>query len=292
MSRKGWILFFLCGFVWGIPYLLIRVAVKEVDPTVVVFIRVLIGALIFIPITWRSGALSASKKYWKWILFYAFGEMIGPFWLITTAERHVTSGLAGLLIATTPIWSAIQASIQGDKSVWHHRRLLGMIIGFFGIFLVVGLESLKGKQSVVAIGMLILAAMGYSVAMMTISRKAADADGKAINGVAMAVTALVYLPFAIHFAPDQMPSGKAIAALVTLGLVPTAFAFFIFFILIAEIGAARGALVTYLNTAFAVVLGVAILKEPLTLGIILGLPLVLVGSYFASHKSRAEESQI
>ena len=288
MSRKGWALFFLSGFVWGIPYLLIRVAVKEVDATIVVFTRVLIGAAIFLPITWRSGALKASMKYWKWILFYAFGEMVGPFWLITTAEKHVTSGLAGLLIATTPIWSAIQASIQGDKSVWHHRRLLGMIIGFFGIFLVVGIESLQGKQSVLAIGMLILAAMGYSVAMMTIARKAGDADGKAINGVAMAITAIIYLPFAIHFAPTHAPSGKAIAALITLGLVPTAFAFFIFFILIKEIGAARGALVTYLNTAFAVVLGVLVLGEPLTLGIILGLPLVLVGSYFASHKATAE----
>ncbi|MEN9736731.1 MAG: hypothetical protein RL129_1442, partial [Actinomycetota bacterium] len=220
------------------------------------------------------------------------GEMVGPFWLITTAEKHVTSGLAGLLIATTPIWSAIQASFHGDKSVWHKRRLLGMIIGFFGIFLVVGLESLKGKQSALAIGMLILAAMGYSVAMMTIARKAGDADGKAINGAAMALTAIIYLPFAIHFAPSQMPSGKAIAALLTLGLVPTAFAFFIFFILIKEIGAARGALVTYLNTAFAVVLGVIILGEPLTLGIVLGLPLVLLGSYFASKKKQEERYSI
>jgi drug/metabolite transporter (DMT)-like permease len=284
MSRKGWILFFLSGFVWGIPYLLIRVAVEEVDATMVVFTRVLIGALIFIPVTWRSGTLKAAMKYWRWILFYAVGEMIGPFWLITTAEKHVTSGLAGLLIATTPIWSAIQASIQGDKSVWHKRRLLGMIIGFIGIFLVVGIESLKGKQSALAIAMLILAAMGYSIAMMTITRKAGDADGKAINGVAMAITAIVYLPFAIHFAPAQMPSAKAISALLTLGLIPTALAFFIFFILIKEIGAARGALVTYLNTAFAVVLGVIILGEPLTLGILLGLPLVLIGSYFASHK--------
>ena len=284
MSRKGWTLFFLSGLLWGIPYLLIRVAVKEVDATVVVFIRVLIGALIFIPITWRSGALAASKKYWKWILFYAFGEMVGPFWLISTAEKHVTSGLAGLLIATTPIWSAIQASFQGDKTVWHRRRLLGMIIGFFGIFLVVGIESLKGKQSLLAIIMLILAAMGYSIAMMTISRKAGDADGKAINGIAMAITAIIYLPFAIHYAPTHMPSTKVLAALITLGLIPTALAFFVFFILIAEIGAARGALVTYLNTAFAVLLGVIILGEPLTLGIILGLPLVLIGSYFASHK--------
>ena len=147
MSKKGWALFFLAGFVWGIPYLLIRVAVKEVDPTIVVFSRTLIGALIFIPITWRSGALKHSLKYWKWIVFYAFGEMVGPFWLITTAEKHVTSGLAGLLIATVPIWSAIQASFWGDKSVWHHRRLFGMVLGFIGIFLVVGIESLKGKQS-------------------------------------------------------------------------------------------------------------------------------------------------
>ena len=243
MSRKGWFLFILSGLVWGIPYLLIRVAVKEVDATIVVFTRVLIGALIFLPITWRSGTLKSARKYWKWILFYAFGEMIGPFWLITTAEKHVASGLAGLLIATVPIWSAIQASIQGDKSVWHHRRLFGMILGFIGISLVVGIESIRGKQSLLAIGALILAAMGYSVAMMTISRKASAVDGKAINGIAMAITAIFYLPFAIHFAPAHMPSTKVILALLTLGLIPTALAFFIFFILIAEIGAARGALV-------------------------------------------------
>ena len=284
MSKKGWFLFFFTGLAWGIPYLLIRVAVKEVDATIVVFIRTAIGALIFIPITWKSGALKASLKYWKWILFYTFGEMVGPFWLITSAEKHVTSGLAGLLIATTPFWSAIQASIQGDKSVWHHRRLLGMIIGFFGIFLVVGIESLKGKQSAVAIGMLILAAMGYSIAMMTISRKASDADGKAINGLAMALTSIIYLPFALAHLPNHAPSTKVTLALLTLGLIPTALAFFLFFILIAEIGAARGALVTYLNTAFAVILGILILGEPVTLGIKLGLPLVLIGSYFASHK--------
>ena len=284
MSRKGWFLFFLSGFVWGIPYLLIRVAVREVDPTVVVFVRTLIGALIFIPITWRSGALKGAKRYWGWILFYAIGEMVGPFWLITSAEKHVTSGLAGLLIATTPIWSAIQASIWGDKSVWHHRRLFGMVVGFIGIFLVVGIESLKGKQSALAIGMLLLASMGYSIAMMTINRKASEVDGKAINGIAMTITALIYLPIAASHLPSQFPSTKVSLALLTLGLVPTAFAFFIFFILVKEIGAARGALVTYLNTAFAVLLGVIILGEPLTLGIILGLPLVLLGSYFASKK--------
>jgi drug/metabolite transporter (DMT)-like permease len=288
MSRKGWSLFLLSGFVWGIPYLLIRVAVREVDPTIVVFSRVAIGALIFVPITLKSGALKRALPYWKWILFYTVGEMIGPFWLISTAEKHVSSGLSGLLIATVPIWSAIQASMHGDKSVWHHRRLFGMILGFFGIFLVVGIESLSGKQSVLAIFMLILAAIGYSIAMMTIARKAPGVDGKAINAIAMTLTALFYLPFAIHFAPSHMPSAKVIASLVTLGLIPTALAFFIFFILIAEIGAARGALVTYLNTSFAVLLGVIVLGEPLTLGIILGLPLVLIGSYFASHKSNSQ----
>ena len=95
---------------------------------------------------------------------------------------------------------------------------------------------------------------------------------------------MIYLPLAIIHMPTEVPSAKVTLALITLGLVPTAFAFFIFFILVAEIGAARGALVTYLNTAFAVVLGVIILGEPLTLGIILGLPLVLIGSYFASKK--------
>ena len=109
-------------------------------------------------------------------------------------------------------------------------------------------------------------------------------DGIAINGFAMLITAIFYLPIALIQAPTQLPSAKVLISVISLGLFPTALAFILFFILLKEIGTARGSLVTYLNTAFAVLLGVILLNEPLTLGIAIGLPLVLIGSYFAGRK--------
>jgi len=284
MSRRNWFLFFFIGFIWGIPYLLIKVAVEELSPPVIVFSRVVIGAAILIPIAMKRGSLLPAIKAWRYVIPYAIGEMIGPWFLITAAEQKMTSGLAGLLVATVPIWTTILASIHGDKTVWHHKRLLGILIGFIGIVLVVGIESFSGRHSIVAIAMILLAAIGYAWAVTMVNSKIPHIEPISINGIAMAFTALVYLPIAIATAPAHLPTLKVSATIITLGLFPTALAFILFFQLLRDIGTARASLVTYLNTAFAVVLGVIILSEPFTLGIALGLPLVLIGSYFASRK--------
>jgi len=286
MSRKGWLLFFAVGLIWGIPYLMLKVAVEELTPSVIVFSRVLIGSAILLPIAIKRGSLKSALLNWKYVLPYAVGEMVLPWILITTAEKKVTSGLAGLLIATVPIWSTILASLRGDKTVWHHKRLLGLLIGFLGIVLVVGIESFSGNQSLLAIAMLLIAAMGYAWAVTMINAKIPHVDGIAINGVAMFFTLLVFLPFTIAQLPKHIPAGRVILSIVGLGTLPTALAFILFFILLKEIGPARGSLVTYLNTAFAVVLGIIFLREPITLGIAIGLPLVLIGSYFASRKTK------
>ena len=285
MSRRNWFLFFFVGFIWGIPYLLIKVAVEDLSPPVIVFARVAIGAAILIPIAVKHGSLMPAIKAWKYVIPYAIGEMIGPWFLITAAEQKMTSGLTGLLVATVPIWTTILASLHGDKTVWHHKRLLGILIGFIGIILVVGIESFSGRQSIVAIAMVLIASIGYSWAVTMITAKVPHIEPISINGVAMVFTAIVYLPFVLLNAPEHMPSAKVLGSVLVLGLFPTAMAFILFFQLIKDIGTARGSLVTYLNTAFAVVLGVIILREPFTLGIALGLPLVLVGSYFASRKT-------
>jgi len=285
MSRRDWFLFFFVGFIWGIPYLLIKVAVEDLSPPVIVFARVAIGAAILIPIAVKHGSLMPAIKAWKYVIPYAIGEMIGPWFLITAAEQKMTSGLTGLLVATVPIWTTILASLHGDKTVWHHKRLLGILVGFVGIILVVGIESFSGRQSIVAIAMVLIASIGYSWAVTMVTTKIPHIEPISINGVAMVFTAIVYLPFAILNAPEQMPSLSVLGSVLTLGLFPTAMAFILFFQLIKDIGTARGSLVTYLNTAFAVILGVIILREPFTLGIALGLPLVLIGSYFASRKT-------
>lgn len=284
MSRRSWLLFLLVGFLWGIPYLLIRVAVRDFSPASVVFARVVIGAAILIPISIHQKTLTSALRGFKYVLLYAIMEMIGPWYLITKAETNLSSGLTGLLVATVPIWSTIFASMAGDKTVWHHKRLLGLLIGFAGVIALVGIESISGNSALWAIGYVLLASVGYGYAINMITQKLPNVSGIAINAVAMALTAIVYTPFAALQWPRQPVPTSSHLAVIALGILCTAFAFVLFFAAMEEIGAARASLVTYLSTAFAVVLGTLILAEPLTLGIAIGLPMVLFGSYLASRK--------
>jgi drug/metabolite transporter (DMT)-like permease len=286
VKRTSWIYFALVSLLWGVPYLFIRVAVApgQFTPAFVVFSRVAIGAALLIPYAIKLGVLRPALKKWRWIAGYALLEMVGPWGLISQGETKVNSGLAALLIATVAIWATILNGALGDKTVWHSTRLLGLAVGFVGICLVVGIESLKGKVNVVAILMLLLAAIGYAIAPTMARRKIPKLDGAAVNGLAMLITALVYLPFAIADWPTHHVRVNSIYSLIALGIFPTAICFVLFFKLIADIGNARASLVAYVNTGVAVLIGVIVLNEKLTAGILVGLPLVLLGSYFASRK--------
>jgi drug/metabolite transporter (DMT)-like permease len=288
MSRRNLIFFLLAGFLWGIPYLFIKVAVDPQDgfsPAIVVFGRVLIGALVLIPIAICDKSFFGALKYWRFIAVYALFEMVGPWILIGTAEQKISSGLAGLLVSSVPIFSTLIASAYGDKSVWQPKRLFGIAIGFLGVFLLVGIESVTGSSDPLSIAMVLAASIGYAYAVIYITRKMPDGSGVAINGIAMVMTAIFYSPALFFFWPDRAVSNEAVYSLIALGVFSTGIAFALFFTVMAEIGPTRASLVTYMNTAFAVVLGVIILNEPLTVGIMVGLPLVLIGSYLASRKT-------
>ena len=285
MSRRHWFLFITVGLLWGMPYLLLKVSVEELSVPVIVCSRTLIGALVLVPIALRQKTLLPALKKYHYVLLYAILELFIPWLLITSAEQKITSGLAGLLVATVPIWTTVIASVNGDKTVWHKKRLGGLLIGFIGVLLVVGIESIRSDQNPLAILMILVASLSYATAVATVTATIPEIDPIAINGLAMISAAIFFLPFALFALPDQMPTIHVIASQITLGLLPTAMAFILFFELMRDVGPARASLVTYLNTAFAVVLGVLILHEPLTLGIVVGLPLVLIGSYFAGRKS-------
>jgi drug/metabolite transporter (DMT)-like permease len=285
MSRRAYFHFAVSGLFWGIPYLLMKVAVRDFPPAVIVCGRVLIGAAILIPIAIHQKVLMDAIRGWRYVLPYAIFEMMIPWILITNAEKKISSGLAGLLIATVPIWSTIFASMNGDKTVWHSKRLVGIAIGFIGLVGLVGYESIFGNSDPLSIGMMLITAMSYSFAVNMISIKLPEVSGIAINGLAMVFTAIVYLPFMITQWPaSNTVSREAALSLLTLGIFCTALSFISFFIVMKEIGPARASIGTYVNTAVAVVLGVLILSEPLTLGIIIGLPLVMIGSFLASRK--------
>ena len=291
MSRRGWLLFLATGLLWGIPYLFIKVAVDPdggFAPAIVVCLRTAIGAAILIPWAIHQKSLGSAVRGIKYVAPYAVLEMIGPWILIGTAEQKISSGLAGLLVASVPIWATIFASLKGDQTVWQRKRIFGIAIGFVGLVLVVGIESIKGGSDPLSILMVLVASIAYAYAVMFVQSGLPGVSGVAINGLAMLISAIFYLPFTVAQWPTHHINPAAIWSVIALGIFSTGIAFAIFFALVDIIGVARASLVTYLNTAFAVVLGVIILGEPITTGIIVGLPLVLFGSYLASRKSETK----
>ena len=289
MSRKSALIFALVGFLWGVPYLFIKVAVDEENgyaPAIVVFGRVLIGAAILIPLAIKDRSIFAALRGIKYVAVYALLEMVIPWILIGTAEQKISSGLAGLLIASVPIWSNLITYFQGDKDALKANRIVGIGIGFIGVVLIVGIETFTGSSDPLSILMVIVSAIAYAYAVIMIRNKLPDVSGIAINAVAMVLTAIFYLPFTIALWPDHAISREATYSVIALGVFSTGIAFAFFFTLMADIGPTRASLVTYWNTAIAVVLGVIILSEPLTIGMSIGLPLVMLGSWLVNRRQK------
>lgn len=288
MSRKALFLFLIAGTAWGLPYLFIRLAVPYFSTPSVIFSRVVIGALVLIPIAVYRKSLMPALKAWPWVLAYAALEMIGPWFLITESERVINSGLAGLLVATVPFFGLIIGYFYlGDKSLAHKKTLTGLVIGFTGVLLLVGIDAFNGSVSLPHVGMVVLAALGYAIAPVIANQKMPNVSGVAINGLAMAMVAVFYAVPAITALPKELAANPPIDAwgsLLGLGVICSALAFVAFFRLTREIDVARASLVTYMNMAVAVFLGIILLAEPITAGILIGFPLVVVGSILATRK--------
>lgn len=289
MTKKSWGLFILIGFLWGIPYFFTKIAVESEAPVpLIVFTRVLIASLILVPIAHYRGVLLPALKHWKVIALFGVGEMVIPWYLIATGQKNVPSSTAALLIATVPLWASIFAYFYGDKSVWHGKRVLGLTAGFIGVFFLVGFDGVSEGASlaeqIVAVAMLLVAALFYAGSVSMINHRIPEVSGLAINAIALSVATLVYLPSLFFILPTPIPPVDAIASVFVLGAVCTALAFIVFFKVLAAIGPARASLTVYINTLVAVLLGVLILREPVTATMSIGIVLVLTGSYLASRK--------
>jgi len=288
MSRKGWLLFSFVGLLWGVPYLFMKIAVEELSTPMIVFSRLLIGAAFLIPLALREGSLKAALPYWRYILLYAVLEMVIPWSLITNSQRDLSSGVVALLVATVPIWATFFAHQTGDSTAAHRMRIIGIAVGLIGISLIVGIESLSDFGNIGALTQVLFAAVSYAWAVNMITRKAPGVSGLAINGIAMTISSVIFAPFAFASAPESLPSLDVTLATLGLGILCSGAAFWVFFLVLDEIGPARASLVVYPNTAVAVILGIIILGEPITLAILIGLPLVLIGSYFASRRPSSQ----
>jgi len=286
VSRRGWALFIAMSVIWGVPYLLIKVAVDEVPPVVVVFVRCAIGAALLLPWTIGRGGLAPALRAWRWLLVFTALEMTVPWLLLSYAEQSLSSSLTGLLVAAVPFVAALAGRLAGEEERLTRVRMAGMGVGVVGIAALLGLD-LTGAQllPVVAVA---LVTIGYATAPLVVSRRLPEVPGVAAAAVALAVTTVVYAPFALPQLGDAADaSGQALLSLAALGVVCTALALALFFALIREVGPQRALVITFVNPAVAVLLGTLLLDEPFTLGIALGLPLVLAGCVLATRRNLA-----
>jgi drug/metabolite transporter (DMT)-like permease len=281
LSARAWTSFAAVSVLWGIPYLFISIAVDHgISPGFLAWSRVLLGALVLLPIVWRAGLLGSLREHRGWILLYAVIEIAIPFPLIAFGEQHVSSSVAAILIAATPLIVAGLARLLDHDERVGGRRLAGLVIGFAGVAALVGVD-IAGDGVIGAIAILI-AAVGYAAGPMTLQAKLSDVDPRAIMAGALAVAAVVLTPLAALAPPDAALESQAVLSILVLGIFCTAAAFVLFGALVLDIGASRALVITYIAPVVALIAGVVVLSESPGLGTLVGLPLILGGSWLAT----------
>lgn len=290
VTARGWALFIALSVLWGIPYLFIKVAVDELSPAMVVWVRVALGALLLLPIVIARGDIKRlNVTDWSWIVVFAIVEIALPFGALSYAEIRLSSSTTAILIAAVPILSAIIGWRIGIDDRITKGRALGLAVGVIGVATLVGID-IRGDDllSVAALGITIV---GYSFGPIIVATKLSRAPALSVITMALVVNTLLYAPFAWVTRPDGPVSAEAWWSVVILGVFCTALAFITFFALIAEAGPSRTTVITFIAPAVALALGVVVLAEPITWGIIVGFPLVVAGSYLATRKAPAVEAE-
>jgi drug/metabolite transporter (DMT)-like permease len=271
---------------WGIPYLLIKVAVEDLAPSVIVLARTGIGALVLLPVALARGYLRQLLPLWRWLVLFSELEIGGPWLLLTDAERHISSSLAGLLIAAVPLVSALASHLLGSEDRVDAGRLLGIGVGIAGVAVLLGLDLHGEVGAALEIALVVI---GYGTAPQIITHKFVGIPSIAVISSSLSVAALMYLPLAVAQWPTEVPRAKVVWSLAGLALACTVVAFLVFFALIAEVGPNRATIITFINPAVALGLGVLLLDESFTVGIAVGFPLVLLGCYLSTRTSKALE---
>jgi drug/metabolite transporter (DMT)-like permease len=286
MSRRGAVLFAAMCVIWGIPYLLIKVAVEDLSPAMLVLGRTTIAVVLLLPIAALRRELRPVLPYWLPLLAFAAIEIALPWLLLGAAETEISSSLTALLIAAVPLVATVIALTTGSRERPGLQTGLGLLLGMVGVGAIVGV-SVEGA-SVVPIAQVATVAVCYAVGPVILQRWLSEPPALGVITASLTVTAVAYVPIAL-VSPGSAPSATSALAVVALAVVCTAVAFLVFFALIAEIGPVRATVITYVNPAVAAVLGVAILGEDFTLGMGVGFVLVLAGSVLATRPGRPRE---
>ena len=284
MSRRSWIQFgFLAAF-WGASYLFIKVALEDVfEPPMIVFLRTALAALVLVPFAMKSGALGELRKRLGVVAFLALLQVAAPFMLISFGQEHISSSMAGILVATAPIFTFLLAIWISQEERAHGIGLAGVGLGIVGVVLLLGIDAGGGAAALAGGLMVVLASLGYALGAYYLKRKLSGIEPVAIVAATMAASAILAAPVAAFSLPTAAPSLEAVASLTALGVLGTGVSFVLFYSLIATVGPAKASLVAYIAPGFAVIYGVVLLDESFTLATAAGLLLIVGGSWLAAE---------
>jgi drug/metabolite transporter (DMT)-like permease len=282
MSRRSLLALLFLGALWGASYMFIKIALEDLSPAMIVFVRTALAALVLVPLAVRRDALGGLSGALGVIVLLAVVQVSAPFLLISAGEQEITSSLTGILISSTPLFTALLAIWVDREERSTGPRALGLVAGFLGVALLIGVD-LGGSSYALLGGLAVaLAGLGYAIGAFVVKRSSVTLAPIGLAAATMTASAVLTAPLAAIGAPDALPSLGTVGAILALGLVGTGVAFAIFNTLIVTIGPARVALVTYVAPVFAVFYGVTLLGETISLGTVAGLFLIVGGSWVAA----------
>lgn len=284
VSRRGLVMFLTLGVLWGIPYLLIKVAVGELSPAMVVLGRTAPAALLLLPLAAVRREILPALRRWRPLAAYTVAELIVPWYCLTSAERRLPSSTAGLLLAAVPLVAVGVAYALGSRAHLSARNWAGIVVGMAGVAAIVGLHV--GGSTLLPVAEIGVVAVGYAFGPAILDRWLTDVPALGVVALSLALTAIVYLPLTAITGgfPTQWPSGRVVGSVLGLAVGCSAIAFVVMIALIAEIGPVRATAITYVNPAVAILAGAVFLGERLTSWTLAGFVLVLAGSYLVTHR--------
>lgn len=291
MNSKARFAFITVSILWGIPYLLIKIAVDDgVPPAFVAWARVVLGAAVLLALSWKLGVADAVRGRLKWLVAFAVAELVIPFPLIASGERHIDSSVTAILIAAAPLFVALLALRFDHSERVSGWRLVGLMVGFAGVVLLVGIDIAGRPSELYGAAAVLASAFCYAVGPMILKRHLSDLDPRVSMGASLGIAAILLAPAAAWQLPRTMPSNRALLALLGLGLLCTAVALAAYGVLVREAGPARALVVTYINPVIAVIAGIAVRGERLGVSGMSGLGLILIGSWLSTEGSQRKRS--
>ena len=294
MARRHLLMLLALASIWGASFMFIKVGVRGgLAPSTLVLLRLALGALTLAPIVLlRVGTQNARRQ-----LRSAAGPLFVtgavnsaiPIWSLSWAETRIDSGLAAVIQASAPLFTAVLALAFVRSERVRGARLGGLLVGFAGVTLLVGVQP-HGK---VTAGLaVVFSALCYAIAALYAARALRHVSPLVTALGALTAASLLMLPGGIAQWPTDVPSAKVLASVLVLGVVGTGFAYVLYYGLLAGPGASYSILVTYLVPAIALGYGVLLLGEPLTVAAVAGLALVLLGVALGTGTVRLRRQRV